>query len=282
MYVVAIANQKGGVAKTTSAANVANAAAERGQRVLLVDLDPQANATTLTDAQLREHRDETFGTVRQLTMSDALHHAQPRTGAPTQAGTVRAIAVAAGEHWASGLRVAPSSQDLAARGEEGWPGADRRLAVALDGVNELADLVVLDCGPTLGPLFLAALNAADGVLLVSEPADNALEGLPPTVQVLQEVRTQRGGAAPQLLGIVATNVPGHEARAAELLAQIRTDYGERLWEVVPRRSIVRQAEGAHAPVRAMGWAGREVADAYDGIAGRVLEQAGLAMAQGAR
>ncbi len=282
MYVVAIANQKGGVAKTTSAANVANAAAERGQRVLLVDLDPQANATTLTDAQLREHRDETFGTVRQLTMSDALHHAQPRTGAPTQAGTVRAIAVAAGEHWASGLRVAPSSQDLAARGEEGWPGADRRLAVALDGVDELADLVVLDCGPTLGPLFLAALNAADGVLLVSEPADNALEGLPPTVQVLQEVRAQRGGAAPQLLGIVATNVPGHEARAAELLAQIRADYGERLWEVVPRRSIVRQAEGAHAPVRAMGRAGREVADAYDGIAGRVLEQVGLAMAQGAR
>ena len=282
MYVVAIANQKGGVAKTTSAANVANAAAERGQRVLLVDLDPQANATTLTDAQPRQHRDETFGTVRQLTMSDALHHAQPRTGAPTQAGTVRAIAVAAGKHWASGLRVAPSSQDLAARGEEGWPAADRRLAVALDGVDELADLVVLDCGPTLGPLFLAALNAADGVLLVSEPADNALEGLPPTVQVLQEVRAQRGGAAPQLLGIVATNVPGHEARAAELLAQIRADYGERLWEVVPRRSIVRQAEGAHAPVRAMGRAGREVADAYDGIAGRVLEQAGLAIAQGAR
>ncbi len=282
MYVVALANQKGGVAKTTSAANIADAAAERGQRVLLVDLDPQANATTLTDAQPREHRDETFGTVRQLTMSDALHHAQPRTGALTQAGTVRAIAVAAGEHWASGLRVAPSSQDLAARGEEGWPGADRRLAVALDGVDELADLVVLDCGPTLGPLFLAALNAADGVLLVSEPADNALEGLPPTVQVLQEVRAQRGGAAPQLLGIVATNVPGHEARAAELLAQIRTDYGERLWEVVPRRSIVRQAEGAHAPVRAMGRAGREVTDAYDGIAGRVLEQAGLAMAQGAR
>ena len=282
MYVVALANQKGGVAKTTSAANIADAAAERGQRVLLVDLDPQANATTLTDAQPREHRDETFGTVRQLTMSDALHHAQPRTGAPTQAGTVRAIAVAAGEHWASGLRVAPSSQDLAARGEEGWPGADRRLAVALDGVDELADLVVLDCGPTLGPLFLAALNAADGVLLVSEPADNALEGLPPTVQVLQEVRAQRGGAAPQLLGIVATNVPGHEARAAELLAQIRADYGERLWEVVPRRSIVRQAEGAHAPVRAMGRAGREVADAYDGIAGRVLEQVGLAMAQGAR
>lgn len=142
--------------------------------------------------------------------------------------------------------------------------------------------MVLDCGPTLGPLFLAALNAADGVLLVSEPADNALEGLPPTVQVLQEVRAQRGGAAPQLLGIVATNVPGHEARAAELLAQIRADYGERLWEVVPRRSIVRQAEGAHAPVRAMGRAGREVADAYDGIAGRVLEQVGLAMAQGAR
>lgn len=63
----------------------------------------------------------------------------------------------------------------------------------------------------------------------------------------------------------------HEARPAELLALLREQYGELMWGVVPRRTIVRQAEGAHAPVRAFGADGREVAEAYDRIAARVLD-----------
>lgn len=273
MYTLAIANQKGGVAKTTSAANLADAAAEQGARVLLVDLDPQGNASVLTDAQPRTWEGNAFGKAQLLTISDALHFAQERAGAPVQTGTVLSVAVPAGAHWSPRLQVAPANQDLAARGEEAFPGAERRLRLGLSGAEDSVDLVVLDCGPALGPLFLAALHAADGVLLVSEPADNALEGLPRTVTVLRSVRAQRGGEAPALLGVVATNMPTREARAGELLELMRTDYGTQLWDVVPRRAVVRQAEGAHAPLRAMGRSAGEVAQVYARLAARVLAQA---------
>ena len=276
MFTIAIANQKGGVAKTTSAANIADAAAERGLRVLLVDLDPQGNASNLTDAQPREHSGNAFGKSQQLTVSDALYYAQERVGAPEQHGTLLQVTVPAGEYWSERLFVAPANADLAARGDESFPGSERRLALGLDGAAVDFDLVVIDCGPTLGTLFLAALYAADGAVLVSEPADNSVEGLPRTVNLLADVRAQRGGTAPALLGIVATNAPTRETRAGELLELMRTDYGELLWETVPRRAVVRQAEGAHAPVRAMP-DGAEVAQAYDRIAARVLGTAGAFM-----
>jgi chromosome partitioning protein len=276
VYTLAIANQKGGVAKTTSAANVADAAAERGARVLLVDLDPQGNATNLTDAEPRLSVPDDFGKQHALTVSDALHSVQVGAGAPTQAGTVAKVVVPAGEFWSSRLHVAPANQDLAARGDQTFRGAERRLALGLQGPAVDYDLVVVDCGPTLGPLFLAALEAADGVLLVSEPADNALEGLPRTVEAMASVRTRRKGEAPALLGVLATNVPAREARSTELLTLMRADYGDLLWDLVPRRSVVRQAEGAHAPVRAMGGpSALEVAAVYDRTAARVLDRAGL-------
>jgi len=153
MYTLAVANQKGGVAETTTAATVADAAAELGVRVLLVDLDPQANATALTDAQPRVYEDGAFGKAQQLTLSDALHAAQERESAAVQPGTLYQVTVAAGEHWSARLHVAPANQDLAARNVDGFVGADRRLAVALDSASPPYDLVVVDCGPTLGGLF---------------------------------------------------------------------------------------------------------------------------------
>lgn len=278
MFVLAVANQKGGVAKTTTAANLADAAAEQGAWVLLVDLDPQANATTLTDAEPRVHAGGAFGKPQQLTVSDALHAAQEREGATTQAGTVLQVAVPAGEHWSRRLHVAPASQDLAARNAESFRGAERRLALGLTGPAAAGpgvyELAVLDCGPTLGGLFLAALHAADAVLLVSEPADNALEGLPRTLIVLEAVRAQRAdGERPRLLGVLPTNV-AREARPTELLGFLRETYTGQVLDPVPRRAVVRQAEGAHAPVRAFGAAGREVADTYARLAALVLTQAG--------
>lgn len=273
MFTLAIANQKGGVAKTTTAANLADAAAERGARVLLVDLDPQGNATALTDAQPRVFEGNAFGKPQQLTVSDALWAAQEREGATTKTGTLHQVAVPAGEYWSPRLRVAPANQDLAIRGAEVFRGYEHRLALALDSHGDV-DLAVIDCGPNLGPLFLAAMYAADAALLATEPADNALEGLPRTLDVLRSVRGARGGPLPRLLGVLPTNV-AREARPTELLDLLRQSYGELLLEPVPRRAVVRQAEGARAPVRQYGRDGREVAEAYDRLAARVLDAAGV-------
>ena len=262
------------MAKTTSAANLADAAAEQGARVLLVDLDPQGNATSLTDATPRLYEGGAFGKPQQLTVSDALHAAQERQGAVTQAGTVLQVAVPAGEHWSARLHVAPANQDLAARNLDQFGGADQRLALGLSDDTTPFDLAVIDCGPTLGGLFVAALHAADAVLLVTEPADNALEGLPRTVEVLEAVRAQRGSGAPLLLGVLPTNV-ARQTRPTQLLGFMRDTYGPQLLEPVPRRAVVRQAEGAHAPVRAFGAAGRDIADVYSRLATLVLEAAGV-------
>jgi len=117
----------------------------------------------------------------------------------------------------SAARRAGQSQDLAARNVDSFVGADRRLAVALDSPSPPYDLVVVDCGPTLGGLFVAAMFAADAVLLVSEPAANPLEGLPRTIALAASVQAQRSpDVRPVLFGVLPTSV-ARETRQNELL-----------------------------------------------------------------
>lgn len=280
MFTLAIANQKGGVAKTTTAANLADAAAEQGARVLLVDLDQQGNATVLTDAQPRIV-DDVLGNRRSaLTVSDALVATQRRESDPVQPGLLFQVVVPAGEHWSPRLRVAPANRDLAFRNAESFRGSEQRLAAALtppadDPAAAAVDLAVIDCGPSLGPLFLTAMWAADAVVLAAEPADYALEAVPPTLELLESVRASRGGSGPALLGVLPTNVEAREARPTELLAFMRQTYGEQLLEPVPRRAVVRKAEGARAPVRAFSSEGRDVAEVYARLATHVLDAAGI-------
>lgn len=271
MYVVAVANQKGGVGKTTTAANLADILARRGYSALLVDLDPQGSATRLTDAAPRTATNP-MGNQVELTVSDALNATQDREGSEPARGKVYLVSVPAGEYWSPRLQVVPANQDLAHRGSDNFRGAERRLRAALEREDgePTPDVVVLDCPPTLGALFMAALHAADGVVLVTHPADSSVEGLPRTLTAIDVVRRDRGTARPEFLGLVATDVPARELRASELLGLLSTSYGEQLWETIPRRAAVRQAEGAGAPISAYGpREGVDVQKAYARLADRI-------------
>lgn len=276
MLVVAICNQKGGVAKTATATGIADAAAELGARVLLIDIDPQGNATAATEAIPRSG--QSGEQTVPLTVSDALHAAQASEASEVQSGTLLAVVTTAGEHWSRRLHVAPANQSLSNRGGESFNGADYRLREALLGAEDHYDLAVIDCPPELGKLFSNALIAADAVLLACEPSTDSINALPQALRSIGHIQRRRAGQ-PEILGIVLTKVPPGSQRRARL-AELVEIYGELVWpDRVPYLAVIEHARAACAPVRAYGAAGRRVAEVYTALADRVLSRAGLTTAE---
>jgi len=192
MSVTAVVNQKGGVGKTTVVLGLAAAAAARGRRVLVVDLDPQANATTglgvwnataTIDGALES---ETTGAVRGAIV--------PAGWEPLDSGRVPDVVP-------SSPRLAQSEHQLA----NDVIGAQDRLAMALGEVVDDYDDVLIDCPPSLGLLTVNALFAADRVAIVAEPAAWSLDGVE---QILRNVRriSERRGGRPQVAGIIVSRL----------------------------------------------------------------------------
>ena len=200
--IYAVANQKGGVGKTTTAINIAACLAEAGQRALVIDLDPQANATSGLGERANGR------SSYDLLAGDPLGELARPTRFPN-------------------LDLVPSKQELAGATVElaQQGGAAYYLADGLRGARESYDFVLVDCPPSLGPLTVSALAAADRVLVPVQAEYYALEGLSQLLRSLELIRS-RLNARLRIAGILLTMVDARTRLAADVVAQVREHFGD--------------------------------------------------------
>jgi chromosome partitioning protein len=222
--VYAFANQKGGVGKTTTAINLAACLAEAGERALVVDLDPQANATS--GLGMRANGSSTYDLL---------------DGAP--------LAELAKPTRFQNLFLVPSRPELAGAAVELSQRADgeRYLADALRHADGF-DFVLLDCPPSLGPLTVNALGASDRVVVPVQTEYYALEGL---AQLMQSINLIKARLNPSLAvaGVLLTMADSRTRLSAEVEAEVRRHFGDLVFAaVVPRSVRVAEAPSHGLPV----------------------------------
>jgi chromosome partitioning protein len=222
---LAIANQKGGVGKTTTAINLGAALGALERRVLLVDCDPQGNASRGLGFRVEPPH---------------LYHAL--TGQATLAETVRPSGF-------PNLDLLPTGRDLVGVevefvGEPGWEGHLKRLLSGLSGY----DTILLDCPPSLGHLTVNALAAADGLIVPLQCEYFALEGVS---ELVSTVRRVQGGLNPKLViaGIVLTMYDDRTNLSKEVAEEIHRHFGDKVFDtVIPRNIRLAEAPSHGLPI----------------------------------
>ena len=251
--IIACANQKGGVGKTTTVVSLASYLALAGLRTLIVDLDPQGNATSGAG-------------LDKATIDHSIYGALVDGALVADLITPTAI---------TNLSIVPSSRDLSGAEVELVPvaGRERRLAAALDPIVLDYDYLLLDCPPSLGLITVNALTAADSVLIPIQCEYYALEGLTQLLATVDLVRSHLNPAL-QLKGVVLTMFDARTTLSADVSHEVRRHMGDSVFQsVVPRSVRLAEAPSYGRPIALYSPASRG-AQAYSDLAAELLARDG--------
>lgn len=210
MTVISIANHKGGVGKTTTAVNLSSGLARLGHRVLLVDVDPQANASTSLGLKKQE---QTLYQV--LVFQDSIKKAVQSLGY---------------------MDIVPSSIHLAAFEKNNEVGKEFILQENIEGIKDFYDYIIFDCPPSLGSLTISALTASDYALIALQPEFLALQGLTEFIKILRTVKTRMNNNL-ELLGIVITQFDSRKVLHQEIVEHAQTTYGDMMLHTCIRGNV---------------------------------------------
>ena len=248
--IIAIANQKGGVGKTTTSVNLAAALARTPKRVLLVDLDPQGNATMGSGVDKRELE----ASVTDVMLGEA----------QTRDALVRCE---------DGYHLLPGNIDLTAAEIQlmDVAGREQKLKQALDAVRDGYDFIIIDCPPSLSLLTLNALNAADSILVPMQCEYYALEGLSALLDTIEAMRGRLNPAL-EIEGVLRTMFDVRNNLANAVSAELTQHFGDLVFRtIIPRN--VRLAEAPSHGQSIIGYdKGSRGSVAYLGLAGELLRR----------
>jgi chromosome partitioning protein len=249
--ILAVANQKGGVGKTTTSVNLAAELAQAGRRVLLVDLDPQGNATMGSGVDKRK-------------LERTVYHVLLGLSEPANV-RVRV---------ASGFDLIPANRDLAGAEVElvGLPNRETRLRSALQSLAPEYDFMLIDCPPSLSLLTVNAFAAAEEVLIPMQCEYYALEGLSDLVGTIKRVRAHLNPRL-EIAGLLRTMFDPRNTLAHQVSQQLEEHFGDKVYRtLVPRNVRLAEAPSYGAPAVVWDRASKG-AQAYVALAAEILKGA---------
>jgi chromosome partitioning protein len=252
--IVTFVNQKGGVGKTTTAVSLAAALGRRGQRVLLVDLDPQANATSALGVDGSDRAGVYDALLDEMAMENCV------VTVPDEQ-----------------VSLVPANRELSGAEVELVPvmARERRLSTALTPLRSSYDWILIDCPPSLGLLTINALTASDNVVIPVQCEYMALEGLSRLVETLELVRRNLN---PNLtvLGVALTMFDGRTRLAQLVVEEVRSHFSQTFTTIIPRSVRLSEAPSHGLSIFQYEPGGR-AATAYDALAAELLARVGVAV-----